>query len=271
MPTYSCSCRAFFRRAHQATKTPNFSCKNNGACKVTAKTRYVSAGSEIKPGRTWSLARVTLDCRRKCQKCRYDLCLSSGMDPEMVLNADQKQFRFRNCLKKKMLKELEQQQNQDRIGSPEPQSGRPEAADSPPSPFPPPPPMVPIVRHYDDGMITSYGTTIMSAFSKPPLPVLVPSAVATAAPKPDVTRSSYEMPTQDRRPEYFSERRDERDVKIADVQLSYSLALDEVQTHNAEHIEMGIVAVSALHIHVYCILLLCTAHLYSFVDSTKGH
>ena len=198
------------------------------------------------------------------------------MDPEMVLNADQKQFRFRNCLKKKMLKELEQQQNQDRIGSPELQSGRPEAADSPPSPFPPPPPMVPIVRRpYDDGisspMMTSYGTTIMSAFSKPPLPVLVPSAAAAAAPKPDVTRSSYEMPTQDRRPEYFSERRDERDVKIADVQLSYSLALDEVQTHNAEHIEMGIVAVSALHIHVYCILLLCTAHLYSFVDSTKGH
>ena len=69
------------------------------------------------------------------------------MDPEMVLNSEQKQFRFRNCLKKKMLKGIDQEQDQepDRDGSPERQSG------TPPSPFPPPPPMVPILRRpYDD-------------------------------------------------------------------------------------------------------------------------
>ena len=61
-------------------------------------------------------------------------------------------------------------------------------------------------------------TSMMSAFSKPP--VLAPSA-----PKPQ----SYEMPR--RQQEYFSsDRRDERDVKITEVQLSYSQALDEVDT-----------------------------------------
>jgi hypothetical protein len=40
------SCRAFFRRAHQDTKRPDFKCKKNGQCVVTVKTR------------------------RKCQKCR---------------------------------------------------------------------------------------------------------------------------------------------------------------------------------------------------------
>ena len=60
-------------------------------------------------------------------------------------------------------------------------------------------------------------TSMMSAFSKPP--------VLASAPKPQ----SYEMPR--RQQEYFSsDRRDERDVKITEVQLSYSQALDEVDT-----------------------------------------
>lgn len=71
------SCRAFFRRAHQKTKAPNFKCKKNNTCEVTVKTR------------------------RKCQKCRYNLCLAQGMKPEAVLTDDQKKVRFRNSIKKK--------------------------------------------------------------------------------------------------------------------------------------------------------------------------
>ena len=71
------SCRAFFRRAHQKTKVPTFKCKNDNKCFVTLKTR------------------------RKCQKCRYDLCLKEGMKPEAVLTDDQKKIRFRNSLQKK--------------------------------------------------------------------------------------------------------------------------------------------------------------------------
>eukprot|EP00093_Oithona_nana_P006513 06513.XXX_290934_291176_1 [CDS] Oithona nana genome sequencing. len=51
------SCRAFFRRAHQKTKHPDFFCKKGNACEVTVKTR------------------------RRCQKCRYVLALKAGMQP----------------------------------------------------------------------------------------------------------------------------------------------------------------------------------------------
>ncbi|TRY80570.1 hypothetical protein TCAL_16754 [Tigriopus californicus] len=71
------SCRAFFRRAHQGTKEPSFKCKRNNQCDITEKTR------------------------RKCQKCRYELCLNAGMDPSLVLDDDQKKVRFRNYLRKK--------------------------------------------------------------------------------------------------------------------------------------------------------------------------
>lgn len=71
------SCRAFFRRAHQTTKEPDFKCKKTGKCEVTVKTR------------------------RKCQKCRYDLCLKIGMKPESVLTSDQKKKRFHNSFQKK--------------------------------------------------------------------------------------------------------------------------------------------------------------------------
>lgn len=71
------SCRAFFRRAHQKTKNPDFKCKKRNQCEVTVKTR------------------------RKCQKCRYTLCLAVGMRPEAVLTDAQKKVRFRNTLKRK--------------------------------------------------------------------------------------------------------------------------------------------------------------------------
>ena len=66
------SCKAFFRRAHQETTTTNFKCKNHNQCDVTVKTR------------------------RKCQKCRYNLCLLAGMKPDQVLTNEQKQFRFQS-------------------------------------------------------------------------------------------------------------------------------------------------------------------------------
>jgi hypothetical protein len=31
---------------------------------------------------------------RKCQKCRYNKCLSNGMDPKWVLSEDQKRSRY---------------------------------------------------------------------------------------------------------------------------------------------------------------------------------
>ena len=74
------SCRAFFRRAHQKTKNPNFLCKRGNSCEVTVKTR------------------------RRCQKCRYELCLRNGMRPEAVLTQDQRKVRFRNAIKKKEAK-----------------------------------------------------------------------------------------------------------------------------------------------------------------------
>ena len=74
--------------------------------------------------------------------------------------------------------------------------------------------------------MSSYGTTMMSAFSKHP-PTLVPTSTTK--------QPSYEMPTLQRGQEYFSDRRDELDIKIADVQLSYSQALDEVWTYRVDH------------------------------------
>ncbi|TRY76217.1 hypothetical protein TCAL_13043 [Tigriopus californicus] len=70
------SCRAFFRRAVQKAKTPNFQCRAGGNCVINTQTRS--------------------DCR----KCRFDLCLQSGMNPDNVMNSEQKQVRFRKHIKK---------------------------------------------------------------------------------------------------------------------------------------------------------------------------
>ena len=71
------SCRAFWRRSHQKTRNPNFACKKGGNCVITIKTR------------------------RRCQKCRYNRCLQTGMNPDAVLDDDQKKIRFRKLLLKR--------------------------------------------------------------------------------------------------------------------------------------------------------------------------
>merc|ERR1712203_524535 len=82
------SCRAFFRRSHQSMqdkgrtadgkrKLPEFVCKKTGKCNVTPKTR------------------------RRCQKCRYDLCIKAGMQPEAVMTEDQVKVRFRKMFTKR--------------------------------------------------------------------------------------------------------------------------------------------------------------------------
>ena len=66
------SCRAFFRRVHQASMDlPDFQCKQGGGCIVNEKSR------------------------RKCKRCRYDACVSSGMKSEAVLKEDQRMVIFK--------------------------------------------------------------------------------------------------------------------------------------------------------------------------------
>jgi hypothetical protein len=71
------SCRAFWRRSHQASRCPKFICKRSNDCSITVATR------------------------RRCQRCRYQRCLIAGMNPEAVLNDDQKKVRFRKLLMKR--------------------------------------------------------------------------------------------------------------------------------------------------------------------------
>ena len=71
------SCRAFWRRSHQNTRRPNFICKKSEDCTITVATR------------------------RRCQKCRYERCIVAGMNPDAVLNDDQKKVRFRKLLMKR--------------------------------------------------------------------------------------------------------------------------------------------------------------------------
>ena len=80
------SCRAFWRRSHQKTKSPNFVCKKGGRCPVTVATR------------------------RRCKKCRYVRCLRAGMIPEAVLDEDQKKIRFRKLHQRQRM--MMQQQGQ---------------------------------------------------------------------------------------------------------------------------------------------------------------
>ena len=71
------SCRAFWRRTHQNASQPTYICKHNGGCILN------------------------VDNRRSCQKCRYDRCITSGMQPEAVLTDKQKEVRFQKFLQKK--------------------------------------------------------------------------------------------------------------------------------------------------------------------------
>ena len=58
-------------------RLPEFVCKKSGKCNVTPKTR------------------------RRCQKCRYDLCIKAGMQPEAVMTEDQVKVRFRKMFTKR--------------------------------------------------------------------------------------------------------------------------------------------------------------------------
>ena len=73
------SCQAFFRRAHKNSKAPDFRCENDNKCQGTQR---------------WKT-------RKKCQKCRLDICLKMGMKPEAVLTDDQLKNRFRKSSQKK--------------------------------------------------------------------------------------------------------------------------------------------------------------------------
>jgi flagellar hook-basal body complex protein FliE len=58
-------------------KLPEFACKKSGKCNVTPKTR------------------------RRCQKCRYDLCIKAGMVPDAVMTDSQVKVRFRKMFTKR--------------------------------------------------------------------------------------------------------------------------------------------------------------------------
>ena len=67
------SCRAFFRRIHKVSADdPLLSCIHGGKCQINLKTR------------------------RRCKKCRYDLCIRAGMQPKAVLNESERKTRFKN-------------------------------------------------------------------------------------------------------------------------------------------------------------------------------
>merc|ERR1711953_397534 len=53
------SCRAFFRRTSEIVKTTILSCENSGKCHIT-------------------------EVDRSCKSCRYQKCLSIGMNPSMI-------------------------------------------------------------------------------------------------------------------------------------------------------------------------------------------
>jgi hypothetical protein len=70
------SCRAFWRRSHQKTRTPVFICKANSSCVITTVNR------------------------RQCQHCRYKRCLDAGMRPDAVLDEMQKRYHFRKLIQR---------------------------------------------------------------------------------------------------------------------------------------------------------------------------
>ena len=66
------SCKAFFRRIHQKEhfNIKTYICKKTGNCKITVTTR------------------------RSCQRCRYEKCISVGMDPSSVMTLEEKKKWF---------------------------------------------------------------------------------------------------------------------------------------------------------------------------------
>ena len=84
------SCRAFFRRIHKLTvDKPKFVCKFGGDCEITLKTR------------------------RKCKRCRYDLCVRAGMRPKSVLKEGERKSRFKNSFYKQPPEGEEEEEEQE--------------------------------------------------------------------------------------------------------------------------------------------------------------
>ena len=73
------SCRAFFRRIVQQKAREKLKCKGKGG----------QQPCEIRP-----------DNRKRCKRCRFEACLTSGMKPALVLDEGQFKKRFRKMLRK---------------------------------------------------------------------------------------------------------------------------------------------------------------------------
>eukprot|EP00092_Neocalanus_flemingeri_P027141 GFUD01029433.1.p1 GENE.GFUD01029433.1~~GFUD01029433.1.p1 ORF type:complete len:660 (+),score=109.72 GFUD01029433.1:54-1982(+) len=73
------SCRAFFRRAQDRKRAPR--CKFEDKCAVDQSVK------------------------KQCPKCRYQKCISAGMQPELVLNEEEKNERFKVSINRKILGE----------------------------------------------------------------------------------------------------------------------------------------------------------------------
>merc|ERR1719507_770305 len=84
------SCRAFFRRNTQREELPT--CKNGSSC------------------------RVTYQDRKQCSACRYSKCLTIGMRPELVLDANGKQERFKKYLRKKNEERMKAEELSNELG-----------------------------------------------------------------------------------------------------------------------------------------------------------
>lgn len=97
------SCRAFFRRVYQVSGYM----EGRAAMKVTDYSPLFVTPVFQKssaPRLTCKMGggcNVVIQHRRKCQKCRLDRCLATGMNRAAILTSEQKQQRFRKMLQKR--------------------------------------------------------------------------------------------------------------------------------------------------------------------------
>ena len=76
------SCRAFFRRAHQSTKIPKYSCRNKDLNTNNADALLNQEGTDDleddRSSNTFKQCGTGVRKKRQCQKCRYNRCLEIG-------------------------------------------------------------------------------------------------------------------------------------------------------------------------------------------------
>ena len=65
------SCRAFFRRAHQSTKSPSFKCRKKRSGSNSSGSLYQHENINCV---------IDGSARRQCQLCRYKRCLEIGIN-----------------------------------------------------------------------------------------------------------------------------------------------------------------------------------------------